>query len=143
MVHKIVSLSAIAGVCLAYASAFAEEKPDATVKLTAGSVAAGIGFSRGEGVLTYQGKEYPFSAFGLSVGKVGITNATASGDIYHLTKLEDFNGNNTTAGIGATVAGGGTAVAMQNQNGVVIQLVATTRGLDFTFEIGGAKLQLK
>jgi hypothetical protein len=68
MVRKLVSLIAIAGVCLAYAFAFAEEKPDATVKLTAGSVAAGIGFSWGDGVLTYQEKEYPFSVSGRCSG---------------------------------------------------------------------------
>lgn len=144
MVRKIVSLIAIAGVCLAYAFAFAEEKiPDATVKLTSGSVAVGIGYSWGDGVLTYQGKEYPISVSGLSLGKVGITSATASGDVYHLTKLEDFNGNYTAAGAGVTLAGGGTAVAMKNQNGVVIKLTATTQGVDFTFGAGGAKLQLK
>src|SRR5262249_50030746 len=36
-----------------------EDTPDGTVRLSAGSVAAGIGFSWGGGTLTYQGKEYP------------------------------------------------------------------------------------
>jgi hypothetical protein len=42
-----------------------------------------------------------------------------------------------------TIAGGGSAVAMKNQNGVVINLVATMRGIDFTFGAGGVTLQLK
>jgi hypothetical protein len=32
---------------------------------------------------------------------------------------------------------------MKNQNGVVINLVSTTQGVDFTFGAGGAKLELK
>ena len=143
MVRKIVSPIVVAALCLAYVFAFAEEKPDATIKLTAGSVAAGIGFSWGDGVLTYQGQEYPISVSGLSVGKVGITNATASGDVFHLTKLEDFNGNYTSAGAGVTIAGGASAVAMKNQNGVVINLVSTTKGVDFSFGAAGVTLQLK
>ena len=37
------------------------QAPEATVKMTGKSIAAGVGFSWGSGVLTYQGKEYPFS----------------------------------------------------------------------------------
>jgi hypothetical protein len=143
MIRKAFSLITIAGLCLVLNVAFAQDTPDATIELTAGSVAAGIGFSWGDGVMTYQGQEYPFSVSGLSVGKVGITNATASGKVFHLSKIEDFNGNYTAAGAGVTVAGGGTAVTMKNQNGVVIDLVSTTQGIDFTFGAGGAKLELK
>src|SRR5262249_56719003 len=64
-----------------------EETPDGTVRLSAGSVAAGIGFSWGGGTLTYQGKEYPFSVSGLSVADVGISQAEASGRGYHLKNL--------------------------------------------------------
>jgi hypothetical protein len=33
--------------------------PDATLRLSGGSFAAGIGFSWGKGTLTYKGKDYP------------------------------------------------------------------------------------
>jgi len=33
---------------------------DATIKLSQGQVAVGIGYSWGKGVLTYKGKDYPF-----------------------------------------------------------------------------------
>ncbi len=88
-----------------------EEKPDGTVKLSSGSVAVGVGFSWGSGMLTYQGKEYPFSVSGLSVADVGISQAEASGDVYHLKKLADFNGNYTGVSAGATIAGGGGGMA--------------------------------
>jgi hypothetical protein len=38
---------------------------------------AGVGFSWGNGVLTYKGKTYPVQVEGLSVGEMGVTRATA------------------------------------------------------------------
>jgi len=44
---------------------------------------------------------------------------------------------------GTTVAGGAGAAAMRNQNGVVMNLVATTRGLNFDLGVDGVKIELK
>jgi hypothetical protein len=113
------------------------------VKISSGSVAAGVGFSWGGGVLSYQGKEYPFDVSGLSVADVGISKAEASGSVSHLKKLEDFNGNYTGVSAGATVAGGGGGMALKNQNGVVLHLVGTTQGLKFKLGVDGVKITLK
>src|SRR5512134_1655705 len=43
------------------------KKPDATLTLSEGSVAVGIGFSWGKGTVTYKGKRYSFKVEGLSV----------------------------------------------------------------------------
>jgi hypothetical protein len=120
-----------------------EETPDGTVKFSTGSVAAGIGFSWGSGVLTYQGKEYPLDVSGLSVVDVGITKAEASGNVYHLKKLADFSGNYTGVSAGATIAGGGGGMAVKNQNGVVLNLSGTTQGLKFKLGVDGVKITLK
>ena len=79
---KIGLLLLISGALAGYARA--AEKPDATIRLNSGSVALGIGWSWGSGTLTYKGKDYPLSVKGLSIGKVGVTGATASGEVYHL-----------------------------------------------------------
>jgi hypothetical protein len=115
--------------------------PNATLRLHGGSVAAGIGWSWGSGTLTYKGKNYPVSVKGLSLGKVGITGATASGEVYHLKSLQDFDGNYTAAGAGITLAGGRSAVDMTNQNGVRVRIISTNRGIDVT--LGGAGVDLK
>jgi hypothetical protein len=120
-----------------------KEKPDATLRLSGGSVAAGIGWSWGSGTLTYKGKDYAISVKGLSLGKVGITGATASGEVYHLKTLKDFDGNYTAAGAGITLAGGRSAVTMSNQNGVRVRLISTNRGVDLTLGGGGVDLKLK
>ncbi len=139
-----VFLVVVACLCFTFAVSYAQDKkPDATVELTAESVAAGIGLSWGSGALNYNGKLHPISVSGLSVGAVGITSASSSGKVYNLKKLEDFPGHYVSFGAGATVGGGGAAVAMKNQNGVVIELVTTTQGVDIQFATGGVDIKLK
>src|SRR5205809_1213378 len=120
-----------------------EHKPDAVLQLSGGSIAAGIGFSWGSGTLTYKVKAYPVSVNGLSLGKVGITGGSASGEVYHLKKLEDFNGHYNAGGAGMTITGGRNAMAIKNQNGVKVLLASTTRGVDLTLAGGGVDMQLK
>jgi hypothetical protein len=120
-----------------------DKKPDGTVELTEGSVAAGIGFSWGKGTLTYQGKSYPVKVEGLSVGEVGINRASARGSVYDLKKLADFSGNYTAGGVGATVGGGGGATVMRNQNGVVIEMTSTTQGASLKLAASGLRLTVQ
>jgi hypothetical protein len=123
--------------------ASADDKPDATLKLSGGSVAAGIGYTWGGGTLTYKGKTYEVELSGLSIADVGATKIEAKGSVFHLNKLQDFDGNYTAATAGITIAGGGSATAMQNQNGVVIQIVSTTQGLKFALAASGVSLKVK
>ena len=127
----------------AVAASAAERKPDATLELTGGSVAAGIGFSWAEGVLTYKGKTYKVAVDGLSVGDVGISKTSATGKVFDLKKLSDFDGNYTAAQAGATVGGGGAASIMRNQNGVTVELFSTTKGLKFTLAASGVSMKIK
>jgi hypothetical protein len=120
-----------------------EKKPDATIQLSGGSVAAGVGVSWASGTLTYKGKKYPISVNGLSVGDVGITKIAASGKVYDLKKLEDFNGNFTSVGAGATIAGGAAAFTAKNQNGVQVHLVSTTQGVKFVLGTSGLEMKIK
>jgi hypothetical protein len=122
--------------------AFSEDKPDATVKLSQGQVAVGIGYSWGKGVLTFQGKEYPFKVRGLSVVDVGVSSADANGNVFNLKNLADFNGTYTTVTAEATVAGGAGGTTMKNQNGVILKLVSTTQGINFKLALEGVKFTL-
>ena len=79
---------------------------------------------------------------GLSIGEAGIKKAEATGKVYNLAKLEDFNGNYTAAGAEATIAGGGGGTALRNQNGVVVYLASTTRGLNFKLAGEGIEMTL-
>jgi hypothetical protein len=119
------------------------ERPDATLQLSSGAVAAGVGISWGKGTLTYKGKEYPVSVNGLSLGKVGITKVTAGGDVYYLKNLADFSGTYTSAEADLTLAGGHSGVTMKNQNGVLLVVHATSKGVDLTIGPSGVDIKLK
>ena len=131
-------------VTLLFGSAVAQDaKPDATVKLSEGTIAVGIGWSWGKGVLTYQGKTYPFKVEGLTVGEVGVTKAEAAGDVFNLKKLEDFNGVYGTAGLEGTAYKGAGLTALRNKEGVVLQLKSVTKGANIKVAIEGLKLALE
>ena len=127
----------------AHADEKKKEKPDATLTLSAKALAAGAGYSWGEGTLSYKGKKYPVSVDGLSVGSVGATSIKATGKIYHLAKLEDFDGTYTAGAAGATIGGGAGAATMKNQNGVVINMTATTKGVSISLAAAGVSLSVK
>jgi hypothetical protein len=116
---------------------------DALIEFSGGSVAAGIGFSWGSGTLTQAGKTYSLKIDGLSLGNVGITKASAWGRVYNLKKLSDINGTYAAIGTGATVGGGGSAIAMKNTKGVVIDVFTTTEGASIGLGTGGLKIELK
>jgi len=120
-----------------------DKEPDATIELTQGQVAVGIGWNWGEGVLTYKGQKYPVTVKGLSVIDIGISKATAFGKVYGLKSLEQFNGNYTSATAEGTIGGGAGATKMKNQNGVVIDLFTTTQGVNLKLAASGVQLMLK
>jgi len=118
------------------------KKPDATLSLSEGSVAVGIGFSWGKGTLTYKGKTYAVKVQGLAVGELGVTRATAKGDVFNLAQIDDFPGNYVAAGAGAAAGGGAGVTVMRNQNGVVIELTSTTQGASLKLGAEGLRLTL-
>ena len=111
------------------ANAQGSSAPVGKLNFSGGSVAAGLGFSWGSGTLVYEGKSYNVKVTGFAVGDVGLASIDATGDVYNMTNIAEFDGNYVAAGIGATIAGGGTVMAMENPHGVVIQVRSTTAGL--------------
>ena len=57
-IKKIGLLLLVLGVKTGFTQAAQEARPDATLQLSGGSVAAGIGWSWGSGTLTYKGKNF-------------------------------------------------------------------------------------
>ena len=131
------------GVLLVAATLAAQDKPDGTVSVESKSIAIGIGVSWGDGTLSYQGKDYPFSVSGLSVADLGISKASATGSVFHLKKLSDFSGNYVAAQAGGTLGGGAGAITMKNQHGVVMQLTGTGTGIQLTLAAKGVDVKLK
>jgi hypothetical protein len=143
--RRIMGFVTIAALSVALTAAIAAEENEmkATIRLSGGSAAAGLGVNWGGGTLTYQGKDYPISVRGLSVGDVGVSKIEASGNVYNLNSLADFDGNYTGVAAGAAVAGGAGATTLKNQNGVKVNLVSTTQGVKLTIGGGGVEMKLK
>ena len=124
----------------------AERLPAGLVTLNLKSVALGVGANWGEGVLTFQGKNYPFSVSGLSLVDVGISNFTGAGKVYDMKSLGNFPG--TFAAVQSTfaIAGGATAMSMKNESGVTIVILKNEgqeSGTQLSLGPGGMKVTMK
>lgn len=145
---KIGTLLLVVGLTMSgFTAAKAEgSKADATLRVTGGSFALGIGTSWGSGTLTYKGKDYPVKVQGLSVGKVGMTSVSVTGEVFNLKHLRDFDGHYNYGGSGmrgVTLASGRTGTLMSNQAGVIIRMSATQKGVDVNATGGGVDMKIK
>jgi hypothetical protein len=116
------------------------------VTLNMKSVALGVGGSWGDGVLTYQGRNYPFSISGLSLVDVGISNYTGAGKVYDLSSPANLAGNYAAGQATFAVAGGDSAMSMKNQNGVSIVILKNDgqeSGTQFSIGPAGMKIMMK
>jgi hypothetical protein len=117
--------------------------PAATLKLKSKSVALGAGVSWGEGTLTFQGKDYPFSVSELSLLDLGASSVTGTGKVYNLKNVADFSGNYAATQATFAVAGGTGELTMTNAKGVVISLSSQESGTQLTAGPSGITLKLK
>ena len=143
MRRTLISVTAIVSLLLMLNLVSAEEKqPDATLTWHTASIPDGVGYGWGTGVLTFQGKAYPFRIEEISVGDMGISRVEATGHVYHLTKVEDFSGNYAAASTSAA-AGGSGVVTMRNRHGVVIDLTGVDKGVERQFAVEGVKIAVE
>lgn len=118
-------------------------KVSGTVSIESKSIAIGIGVQWGHGTLTMDdGSTHKFKVDGLSLLDLGISKIEASGEVFHLVEAKDLAGNYISGEAGAALIGGGSAIAMKNENGVVIQLKSTQKGVKLTLAAQGLKLTM-
>ena len=119
-----------------------DAQPSATVAIETKAVAVGVGYSWGDGVLSFQDEEYTFKIKGLSVIDVGISSISAQGDVYNLEKVEDFPGTFSAAEAGVAVGGGAGTQVMKNQNGVVMKVTSKKVGVQLKLAPEGLKVEM-
>jgi len=120
--------------------------PTGLVSLNFKSVALGVGASRGDGVLKFQGKEYPFSMSGLSLVDVGVSSYAGAGKVYDLKNPKDLTGTYGATQATFAIAGGDTAMSMKNEKGVTIVILKNqgqASGTQFTLGPGGMQITMK
>jgi hypothetical protein len=117
--------------------------PDATIVLHAKAIAAGVGYTWGQGTLSFHGHHYPFSVKGISVADVGFARITGYGRVYHLTHARDFSGTYAAATGEATAGNGIGGQILRNGNGVMIRVNQVTKGARLEGSADGIQLTLE
>jgi hypothetical protein len=130
------------GLLLCHAVPVSAQVPDAVIELSGASVAAGVGSSWGSGTLIFQGKRYPLKTSGFTLASVGVVEYAAVGSVTGLKRVPDIDGVYTAVPAGTTVAGGTSTTAIENQNGVTIQMTSTTEGVSLMPATEGVRIVL-
>jgi hypothetical protein len=73
----------------------------------------------------------------------GYTSVEATGSVYQFVEAKDLEGVFIADEAGWPLAGGGSAVAMKNENGVVMKLKSTQKGVRLTLAGGGLEVTLQ
>ncbi|OPY95665.1 hypothetical protein A5906_06690 [Bradyrhizobium sacchari] len=103
-----------------------------------------VGGGAGSGVLTYRGRNYPFSIAGLSLGitagaSVGRFEGRASG----IREVADFSGTYSSVGGGFALVGGINGIQLRNEKGVTLVLQGPKAGLELAANISQITISLK
>lgn len=103
-----------------------------------------LGVSGGEGVLTFNGVQYPVSIGGLSAGlTIGAAGAELVGSVSHIRSPGDIEGIYSNIGVSAAVAGGASFQRLSNARGVLLRLRGKQVGFMFSIDLSGMSLKLK
>ena len=142
MYKRFLVVALVLAFALSAGSAFADE-PSGTISIKLTSASAVLGATWGEGVLTFGAKTYSFKVKGLKVLSVGITKASANGDVYKLTNAADLAGTYKQASKGGLtlIKGKKGTVVVENDKGVVINVTGGTKGLDVGLVKGGLTIK--
>jgi hypothetical protein len=112
------------------------------VVFTKGGFIVGVG--GGEGVLTFRGKNYPFTVSGASIGfTVGASTTRLVGRALNLRSPGDIAGSYAVAGAGGALAAGAGGVQLQNANGVILQLSGPKVGVELSAAMGGVTIAMR
>ena len=113
----------------------------ATLTVEGGQAAYYGSTGTGRGVISFKGQKRNFSITGVGAGGTGAHKISATGDVYNLTSLSDFEGVYTVIRTGLTVIKGKLHAKLTNDEGVIIYITAKTTGL--ASALGTSKVVIK
>lgn len=103
-----------------------------------------IGAGSGQGVLVFQGKKYPFTVAGMSVGfTIGASTTKYVGRALNLRSPGDLAGSYAAGGAGGAIAAGAGGVQLQNAKGVILQLSGPRVGAEVSAAVGGVTITMQ
>jgi hypothetical protein len=116
--------------------------PSGTVRIKQVQVAFIGSGNLGGGTLQFRGEAYRFKIGGLGVGGIGISEMTATGEVYNLTDPRYLTGAYVQARYGVAVGRESTGeLWLKNDHGVVLKLKAEREGL--ALSLGGDAVYIK
>jgi hypothetical protein len=118
--------------------------PSATLEVASEEMRLIMGGTAGKGVLHFNGTDYPFSYKSASAGVGGkmVQEMSATGEVYSLTRIEDFEGQYASASTAAMAGSSEMAVTLTNDKGVVVKLQGTVKGVGLSLGAGVATIKL-
>lgn len=133
--------------CLFSAGSMAQsappQRPSGSVSIHQVQIAFIGSGTTGGGTLYFRGRPYPFKLGGLGIGGIGISTIDATGTVYNLYRLADFNGVYGQARTGWSFGQHGSGeMWLQNSNGVYLRLRARRQGLSLSLGADGMVVSL-
>lgn len=117
---------------------------DATIALEIYKAGFIVGGTAGTGTLTFQGKTYPLTLGGVSLGAtIGVSKAELIGEVSNLKNAADIAGIYSAGQAGLAVAGGSKVAELKNSKGVVMKVKGKQIGLEFSLDLSGLQINLK
>lgn len=114
-----------------------------TVRLNIVKAGFIVGIGGGSGVLHYNGHVYRLTVGGIRLGSLGIAGVELVGTASNLHSASDIAGTYGAVGAGATFVGGGQAVSLQNEKGVVLTMHGPQVGFQISLGLAGMTISLR
>jgi hypothetical protein len=115
-----------------------------TISIEIAKVGFIVGVGGGRGTLVFQGRRYPLSVGGLSLGAtIGASKADLVGTAHNLRRPADIAGTYTAVGAGVAAGGGASGIRLQNAKGVVLDLRGRNIGLEINASVSGVEISLR
>nr|WP_298689841.1 hypothetical protein [uncultured Dongia sp.] len=137
-IHRALSCTAVIGMSFLLGSPLAADDmvPSGSIRIEQVQIAFIGSGNLGGGTLTVGGRQYDFTVGGLGVGGIGLSKMVATGTVYNLRNIEDFDGAYVQGRYGlaiGTISAG--ELVLGNARGVVLKLEAERTGL--ALSLGG------
>jgi hypothetical protein len=102
-----------------------------------------VGVSGGRGTLHFQGKAYPLTIGGVSVGaSAGVSKAELIGEVHNLHRVEDIEGTYSALQAGLTLGGGEKVTRLENSRKIRLDVRGKQIGIELSLDLNGMEIRL-
>jgi len=102
-----------------------------------------VGVGGGKGTLTFNGKSYPLSIGGVSVGTIGVATVNLQGTARNLRTAADIAGTYGAASASVAIVSGAKVATLKNEKGVVLEVHGVQLGLEASLSLSGMTIALQ